>query len=175
MFVADVEEAAWITKLLASELVAWTKILSLEDRGTLLVHATMAVVEAAIDGLVVGTQIPTDASVIVFAVAPTFKAVVLAVPKTVRLPSVAIEPVEPVVVAIPFTMRLPVSEMRVVDAPVRVVRPVTSRVPSVETFVLIVVEALTAIVTKRTPASTETIIIGNRASLIKENELFIIT
>jgi len=106
---------------------------------------------------------------------PTIKADVLAVPKTVKLPWVAIAPVEPVVVAIPFTMRLLVSEMRVVDAFARVVRPVTSRVPPVETFVLIVVEALTAIVTKRTPASTETIIIGNRASLIKENELFIIT
>ncbi len=58
--------------------------------------------------------------------------------------------------------------------PVSVLAPVTESVPSVEMFVLIVVEALAAMVTKSTPARTDAIIIGNRVSLIKENALFII-
>lgn len=170
MFVADVDEAAWMTKLLPSELVAWIKILSLEDRGTLLVHATMAVVEAAIDGLVVGTQIPTDASVIVLAVAPTFKAVVLAVPKTVRSPWVAIAPVDAVVVALPLTVKLPY----ILVAPVIAAVDDAKTLPPVVILVEIVVEALTAIVTKRTPATTATTIVIKLLFLINENTLFII-
>ncbi|MDO8576375.1 MAG: hypothetical protein Q7R90_03600 [bacterium] len=102
---------------------------------------------------------------------PTIKADVLAVPKTVRLPWVPIAPVDAVVVAIPFTIKLPY----MVVAPVIAAVDDAKTLPPVVILVEIVVDALTAIVTKRTPARTATIIIGNRASLINESELFIIT